>query len=459
MSTFWGTPDQSTTSWAVINRNRGTFNPLSLFANSEEGVWFDPSDFTTMFTDTGGTTAVTTFGDLVARIDDKSGNGNNATQATSGFRPTLARHPVTGARNLLTFTEEFDNAAWIKVGLTVSANVTVAPDGTNTADKLIESALTEFHFLSMTPSFTTKDTASFFVKAAERDEVSVFLSDSGNQGVNFNLTNVTAIPTDAQTSGSIEAVSGAPGWFKCAVTKINGVAAVGFRIGIRNGALTSYLGDGTSGVFMWGAQLETGSSATAYQKVTTKFDITETGEDDRWYLSFDGSNDALATAAIDFTGTDKMSVFAGVRKLSNSATGTITELSADAGTNAGSFQMTGPAATNDNYRFRAGGTTRVIADTPTNSSPQPTTNIISGLDDISGDEVIIRTDGTQIAEVTSDQGTGNFGNHVLYIGSRAGTSLPFNGNIYSLIIRGASNTDSELNGAEAHTARATGVNI
>jgi hypothetical protein len=61
-----------------------------LFAGGEEGAWYDPSDISTLWTDTGGTTAAGD-GDEAARIDDKSGNGNNATQATAGLRMTLLR--------------------------------------------------------------------------------------------------------------------------------------------------------------------------------------------------------------------------------------------------------------------------------------------------------------------------------------------------------------------------------
>lgn len=65
------------------------WSPNLLFAAGEQGVWYDPSDFSTMFQDTAGTTPVTATGQSVARINDKSGNGNNATQSTAANRPTL----------------------------------------------------------------------------------------------------------------------------------------------------------------------------------------------------------------------------------------------------------------------------------------------------------------------------------------------------------------------------------
>lgn len=65
----------------------GVFSPASLFAMGEQGVWYDPSDLSTMFQDTAGTIPVTTPGQTVALILDKSGRGNHASQATAASRP------------------------------------------------------------------------------------------------------------------------------------------------------------------------------------------------------------------------------------------------------------------------------------------------------------------------------------------------------------------------------------
>lgn len=76
------------------------FSPARLFGLSEPGVWYDPSDLTTLFQDTAGTTPVTAAGQTVARINDKSGNGLNATQATAASRPT---YQVVNGRPCLVF--------------------------------------------------------------------------------------------------------------------------------------------------------------------------------------------------------------------------------------------------------------------------------------------------------------------------------------------------------------------
>lgn len=63
------------------------FSPLDLFAGGKQGVWYDPSDKSTLFQDVAGTVPVTKDGDPVALMKDKSGNGNHATQSVSTARP------------------------------------------------------------------------------------------------------------------------------------------------------------------------------------------------------------------------------------------------------------------------------------------------------------------------------------------------------------------------------------
>lgn len=72
----------------VFASGGAVFSPADLFSNGEVGAWYDPSDISTMFTDTAGTTPANV-GDPVARINDKSGNGFHATQSTAAARPIL----------------------------------------------------------------------------------------------------------------------------------------------------------------------------------------------------------------------------------------------------------------------------------------------------------------------------------------------------------------------------------
>jgi hypothetical protein len=164
-------------------------------------------------------------------------------------------------------------------------------------------------------------------------------------------------------------------------------------------------------------------------------------------LKFDGTDDYMLTNSIDFTGTDKVTCFAGVRKLSDAARGIVAELSASTGTNNGAFVMDSPSdGTNKLYGFTSKGTLPIGV--YSGAIAAPVSSVLTGIGDISGDSAILRIDGTQAASNTSDQGTGNYGNYPLYIGRRGGSTLPFNGRLYSLIVRGAESTESEITNTE-----------
>lgn len=89
----WG---KSRRMWSARRSGAAVFNPLSLSPT----VWYDPSDLSTLFQDSAGTTPVTASGQPVGKMLDKSGNGNHAIQATAGARPT---YTVSGGSSFLLF--------------------------------------------------------------------------------------------------------------------------------------------------------------------------------------------------------------------------------------------------------------------------------------------------------------------------------------------------------------------
>ena len=70
------------------------FSIADLFASSEQGAWYGPSDLSTLFQVSDGTTPVTVATDPIGYFGDKSGNGNHATQATAAARPTYQTGPA-----------------------------------------------------------------------------------------------------------------------------------------------------------------------------------------------------------------------------------------------------------------------------------------------------------------------------------------------------------------------------
>jgi hypothetical protein len=203
-------------------------------------------------------------------------------------------------------------------------------------------------------------------------------------------------------------------------------------------------------------QIETGSTATNYQRVGTAFDVTEAGVRSLSYLSFDGVDDFLVTPTIT-PGIDKAQVFVGVRKLTDAAQGIPIELSSSSFSNAGTFRMTFPNSVGTpSYGWFSRGTLQSAV--ASNGFAAPITNIVTGFGDISGDTATLRVNGSQVAQDTADQGTGNYLAYPIYIGRRGGTSLPFNGQIYNLIIRfGANLTTTQITTTETWVNGKTGA--
>ena len=537
----------------LLNRRRRgftAFSPSTLFALAEPGVWFDPSDLTTLFTDPAGTTPVTTPGNTVGLMLDKSQGlalgaelvangdfsggttgwsvtggtqavvsgalvvtpspsivvhssqsfatvigrtyqvrgsilagtstffairkgdgatgganqvtlrssvgelvgvftatattsfvilqandsgsatfdnisvrelaGNHATQATLAARPTYSIEPVGGRRNILEQTESLSNAYWTKTSITLTSGIADPVGGTGAWTLAATAA---------------NDTVSKSVGVINNIVISCYIKRRTGSGA-VALWNGTGYSTISVTGE----------WARVQVSQA-ALTAGYFDIRL------SVSGDAVDLAF---PQVETGSTATAYQRVTTQHDVTEAGVASVGYLYFDGTDDAMATSTIT-PGTDKAQVFAGVRKLSNASRGILVEFSS-VYSNPGSFGIDAPNNALNNYAFVSTGT----FDQAAIASPfsAPITNVLTGLGDISGDTSTIRINGAQAAQNTGNQGTGNYLAYPLYIGARGGSSLPFTGHLYSLITRFGPNLDAPtIASTEVWVGDKTGIDI
>ena len=164
--------------------------------------------------------------------------------------------------NSLTYSEQLNNAAWTSLdNVSVSANVstTLDPSGYYGADKLVENTANTQHRIYRV--FTgTGSTFSFFAKAAERSWVSV-LSNDGNFSF-FNIANGTLGTIAATSTATITPYGN--GWYRCTLYNTHGNFGALIQLTTANN-VTSYLGDGTSGAFIWGCQFESSVTyATSY---------------------------------------------------------------------------------------------------------------------------------------------------------------------------------------------------
>jgi hypothetical protein len=164
--------------------------------------------------------------------------------------------------NLITFSEQFDNAGWTKLGITVAANNTTSPSGYIDADKLIADAGTGNRVVYQGVIPVGVSTTTVYAKAGEFGGIVIA---SGTQGGFFDLT-TGAYRTEynsAPTAYNITSASN--GWYRCSVT-MTSVSGDNLYIGPNDNVSTSLslTGDGTSGMYAWGAQLEAGAYETSY---------------------------------------------------------------------------------------------------------------------------------------------------------------------------------------------------
>ena len=379
------------------------------------------------------------FTGTVDNISVKEVLGNHAIQTTSTKRPVLARHPEGGIRNLLDYTQEFDD--WSKVATTVTANATTAPDGTATANKVIANTVFSQHRVDQSTTSTAGvQTLSAYVKNAGYGYVWMRI---GGDGAAFNIADGSIFSPAAGVTAQSQDVGN--GWRRVSISRTavaNEIARINM---IPTTAITDFSGDGTSGIYIWGAQLEEGSTATQYQHVTDdlRYDITEPfGANSLNYLKFDGASDAMSLTGLTSPSTPITAWF-GYSATNAEASPTRLLLDIETGRTflGASVDVAG------NIGYYDGDYRGFAADS----------NALKVLTyDLVEDNAKIRIDGTQeYSDTTYDQRA---------IGGQIGLFAIFPvdanflaGNLYSCILRAAESTDKEIASTESYVAKKTGL--
>ena len=197
--------------------------------------------------------------------------------------------------NVLPYSEEFDQNVWQKYRASVAPNSSVAPDGTLTADKIIEDVGTsEDHIVNRSVSLaSTTYSYSFYAKAGGRSALIVSRATANQTSFTHSFTLEDS--GTATGGGSIVALSN--GWYRCSgQTTLTNTGSGGFAVRLADSSgNTIYNGDGTSGIYLWGAQLEAAPYASSYipttgSTVTRAADVSTSALGvDSWYNQSEGT--------------------------------------------------------------------------------------------------------------------------------------------------------------------------
>jgi hypothetical protein len=300
-------------------------------------IWLASNSTTTSYTGDGNS-GVYIYGAQLsnsASLDPYVPTPGAAPSSTAYYGPRFDYDPVTllprgllieeQRANLATYSEQFNDAIWTKTRTSVSVNTTAAPDGTTTADTLVEdTTASNTHVLNRilgNPLAAATYTYSIYAKAAGRRYIELILIvDPASTNVRYAtmfdlqtgaITTTSSASSPTATANAIQAAGN--GWYRCVVTIGN---PSGLRVDVSHAlsdtptapalaVAPAYTGDGVSGAFLWGAQLEAGAFATSYiptiaSTVTRSADIAAiTGSlFSQWYRQEEGSFllEYLATA-------------------------------------------------------------------------------------------------------------------------------------------------------------------
>ena len=172
--------------------------------------------------------------------------------------------------NLVTYSEDFSNANWVKVRASVAENTDgiKAPDG-SAAIKLTGSTDNSSHFIYVALTATGDRTLSVFAKKAELSWLTLANTSFGSLEVSFDLQNGAVGSSTGFSSSNIENVGG--GWYRCSAVVPSATAdgSFDFVIALSSGdGVINFAGSSSEGVYIYGAQYETGSFPTSYIKTT-----------------------------------------------------------------------------------------------------------------------------------------------------------------------------------------------
>ena len=279
-TTYYVIADQSGTNWEVglgtIGSGGTTLARTTVLSSSNSGSLVNFSSGTQdVFCDYPAEKAIITndVGDVLVNQSYDQGTGVLQVTGQSTFNGVVTDKSLNlqGGNNLVTYSQLFSNAAWTKTKASLTASATTAPDGTTTGQKLVEDTNSGAHYVSQTTTIfsSTAYTISVYAKAAERTQIEIqFYDGTTNKYPIFSLIDGTKV-TDNGIGTAWTSTNVGNGWWKFTITATSATTSTQCAFYPCVSGNVSYTGDGTSGLYIWGAQLELGTVASAYTPTTT----------------------------------------------------------------------------------------------------------------------------------------------------------------------------------------------
>lgn len=190
---------------------------------------------------------------------------------------------VDAGPNALTYSDQIDNAAWSKTNCSVSANADTAPDGTSTADRVVENSASAPHYIQQnyTRASASEDVTVYGYFASAVGTRGVLLQCGSDTGFSnggyayFTLSGSGTVHssgvfgTGTNAHASIKACGG--GWYFCTLTsRLAASTNASFYAALTNSSPTNnYAGDSTSALAMWRCGLALSSVATRGAQTTS----------------------------------------------------------------------------------------------------------------------------------------------------------------------------------------------